>query len=169
MQQIRSLAYASEFAALIGVFSLIVIPIGPVPITLQVLFIAYAGLVLGPKRAMLAVLIYLLAGSAGLPIFAGGKAGLGVLFGPSGGFLFGFLILAFFAGLAKNKSLFNATVLLFLGLALDHALGIASMSITLKKTFIEAFYMDLIFLPGDAIKIALSLFLWQLTRKRLSL
>ncbi len=169
MQQIRSLAYAAEFAALIGIFSLIVIPIGPVPITLQVLFIAYTGLILGPKRAMLSVFIYLLAGLAGLPIFAGGKAGIGVLFGPSGGYLVGFIILTFFAGIAKNKSLLGAAAWLTLGLLADHFLGIGSMALTLKKSFIEAFYMGLVFLPGDVIKIALSLFLWRLTRKRLSL
>ena len=102
MDRIRHLAYAAEFAALIGLASFFVIPIGPVPITLQVLLIAFAGLFLGSRTAVLAVALYLLAGLVGLPIFAGGKAGLGVLLGPSGGYLVGFLFLACIAGLARK-------------------------------------------------------------------
>ena len=74
MDRIRRLAYAAEFAALFGLASFFVIPVGPVPITLQVLLIAFAGLFLGPRTAVLAVILYLLAGAVGLPIFAGGKA-----------------------------------------------------------------------------------------------
>ncbi|MDD7427201.1 MAG: biotin transporter BioY, partial [Sutterella sp.] len=110
MDRIRRLAYAAEFAALFGLASFFVIPVGPVPITLQVLLIAFAGLFLGPRTALSAVILYLLAGAVGLPIFAGGKAGLGVLFGPSGGYLVGFLFLAFIAGLARKTGTLGTLV-----------------------------------------------------------
>jgi biotin transport system substrate-specific component len=66
-------------------------PLAPnVPITLQTLWVYLAGIVLGPLWAGIAFVCYLLAGLIGLPVFAGGNAGLGVLLGPTGGFLVGF-------------------------------------------------------------------------------
>jgi biotin transport system substrate-specific component len=66
-------------------------PLAPnVPITLQTLWVYLAGIVLGPLWAGTAFVLYLLAGLIGLPVFAGGNAGLGVLLGPTGGFLVGF-------------------------------------------------------------------------------
>ena len=81
------LALIAVFAALIAAFSLTpAIPItGGVPITLQTLAVVLAGLVLGPWRGFLATLLYLAVGFAGLPVFAGGAAGLAVLAKPSVG------------------------------------------------------------------------------------
>jgi biotin transport system substrate-specific component len=76
-------------------------PLAPnVPITLQTLWVYLAGVVLGPVWAGVAFTLYLLAGLLGLPVFAGGNAGLGVLLGPTGGFLFGFPLAALLAGTA---------------------------------------------------------------------
>jgi biotin transport system substrate-specific component len=70
-------------------------PLAPnVPITLQTLWVYLAGVVLGPVWAGTAFVLYLLAGVVGLPVFAGGNAGLGVLLGPTGGFLVGFPLAA---------------------------------------------------------------------------
>ena len=168
ISQIKQLTYIAEFAAVIGLSSLLVLPIGPVPVTLQTLLIAYAGLFLGPKGAVMSVLVYLVAGALGVPIFAGGKSGIGVLFGPSAGYLWGFLLIAYFAGLAKGKALFPSFLLLLTGLILDHLLGIAGLMLTLKKTLVESFMIDVLFIPGDLIKICLALILWRATEKRLS-
>ncbi|MFB6102779.1 MAG: biotin transporter BioY [Haloplanus sp.] len=74
-------------------------PLAPnVPITLQTLWVYLAGIVLGPVWAGVAFTLYLLAGLIGLPVFAGGNAGLGVLLGPTGGFLFGFPLAAMTIG-----------------------------------------------------------------------
>lgn len=166
MDRIRRLAYAAEFAALFGLASFFVIPVGPVPITLQVLLIAFAGLFLGPRTAVLAVILYLLAGAVGLPIFAGGKAGLGVLFGPSGGYLVGFLFLAFIAGLARKTGTVGTLVGLVVAVAACHACGIIGMSLTLNKTLVQAFYMDLVFVPADLVKVLLSFLFWRMVRHR---
>ncbi len=168
ISQIKQLTYIAEFAALIGLSSLLVLPLGPVPVTLQTLLIAYAGLFLGPKGAVLSVLVYLLAGALGVPVFAGGKSGIGVLFGPSAGYLWGFLLIAYFAGLAKGKSLIPSFLLLVAGLILDHLFGIVGLMLTLKKAFLEALLIDVVFIPGDFIKICLALFLWRATEIRLS-
>ncbi|WP_248895689.1 biotin transporter BioY [Haloplanus halobius] len=77
----------------------VVHPLAPnVPITLQTLWVYLAGIVLGPLWAGVAFTLYLLAGVVGLPVFAGGNAGLGVLLGPTGGFLIGFPLAAMTIG-----------------------------------------------------------------------
>ena len=74
-------------------------PLAPnVPITLQTLWVYLAGVVLGPLWAGVAFTLYLLAGLIGLPVFAGGNAGLGVILGPTGGFLIGFPLAAMTIG-----------------------------------------------------------------------
>ena len=90
---LHKLVLASLMAALIAVGGYLAIPIGPVPIVLQNLFVLVAALLLGSKWGSAAVAVYLLAGACGLPVFAGGGGGLGHLFGPRGGYLFGFLVL----------------------------------------------------------------------------
>ena len=95
------LALVAVFAALIAAFSLTpAIPIGiGVPITLQTLAVVLAGLVLGPWRGFLATVLYLAVGFAGLPVFAGGAAGIAVLSKPSIGYLLAFPVGAAVAGL----------------------------------------------------------------------
>lgn len=82
---------SSLVAALVAVGSLIALPLGPVPVTLQVLVAAVAVLVLTPAEALLALGLYVALGAIGAPVFAGGNGGPGVLLGPTGGFLWGFL------------------------------------------------------------------------------
>jgi biotin transport system substrate-specific component len=97
-QSVRMMIYGALMAALIAVGAYIVIPIGPVPIVLQNLFVLLAGLLLGSRWAAICVTVYLIAGVCGLPVFSGGGGGLGKLFGPTGGYLVGFLPAAFFVG-----------------------------------------------------------------------
>lgn len=73
-----------------------------VPITLQTMWVFLAGLVLGPLWAGVAFALYLLAGVVGLPVFAGASAGLGVVLGPTGGFLLGFPVAAVVVGLVAH-------------------------------------------------------------------
>jgi len=89
---------AALFAALIAVGGLFALPFwGPVPFTLQVFFVLLAGVVLGPRLGGLAVAMYLLLGLVA-PVYAQGTSGLGVLLGPTGGYLFGFVAAAVLAG-----------------------------------------------------------------------
>ena len=102
---IKKMAFASLFAALIAVGAYIKIPIpfSPVPITLQVFFIFLAGAMLGARWGTLSVIVYLLLGIVGLPVFSGGASGLGVLLGPTGGYLIGFVVAAFLVGTLCEK------------------------------------------------------------------
>ena len=81
------------------------LPFTPVPVTLQTLAVLMAGCILGSGRGALAVLAYLGEGCAGLPVFSGGRAGAAHLFGPTGGFLLGFLAAAYVVGLLAERGM----------------------------------------------------------------
>jgi len=93
----RELTYAGLFTALIAGGAFVSIPIGSVPFTLQVLFVLLAGMLLGPRLAALSVVAYLALGLVA-PVYAGGTSGLGVLLGPTGGYLWGFVLAALVTG-----------------------------------------------------------------------
>jgi len=93
----RELTYAALFTALIAGGAFVALPIGSVPFTLQVLFVLLAGMLLGPRLAALSTLAYLALGLVA-PVYAGGTSGLGVLFGPTGGYLWGFVLAALVTG-----------------------------------------------------------------------
>ena len=84
------------FASLMGAFAFVSFPypFSPAPVTLQVLGVFLAGLLLGPLWGLAAMVLYLLAGAVGAPVFAGGSAGIGVLVGPTGGYLLSYPIAA---------------------------------------------------------------------------
>lgn len=104
---LREWALITLFAALtaIGARVAIPLPFTPVPVTLQVLFPLLAGLLLGSRRGALSQAEYVAAGLAGLPVFAKGGSGLAYLFGPTGGYLLGFIAAAFLVGelVAMNR------------------------------------------------------------------
>lgn len=87
----RSIAYVGLTVAVMAVSAWVSIPIGPVPFTLQMFALSFAILVLKPKECLAAVACYLLIGAIGLPVFSGMRGGLGVLAGPTGGFLWGYV------------------------------------------------------------------------------
>jgi biotin transporter BioY len=86
---IKGMVYASLFGALTAAGAFMIIPLPFVPITGQTFFLNVAAILLGGTLAALSQIIYVLLGIVGIPVFAGGKAGIGVLFGPTGGYLLG--------------------------------------------------------------------------------
>jgi len=165
----KSVANIALFAALIAVLGLIpkIDLLAGVPITAQSLGVMLCGTVLGARKGALAVLLFLALTALGLPLLSGGRGGLGVFASPSVGYLIGFPIAAFSAGLIVER-LTKLTILpaaligAFLGgiLAL-HICGIIGMSMMLDKTLTEAALLDLPFLPGDLIKVALTALVTQ--------
>jgi biotin transport system substrate-specific component len=166
------LGLIAVFAALVAGSALIAaIPVGGlgVPITLQTLAVMLTGLALGPGRAFAAVGLYVLLGLAGLPIFSGGRSGLGVLAGPSAGYILAFPLAAAAVGWLTAVVLRRTTgrairlraVLLFAAamvssIILVHSLGVLGMMVNAKLDFAKAFLADLAFYPGDVIKNALA-------------
>ncbi len=162
---IKSMVYASIFSALMCVGAYIHIPIGPVPIVLNNFFVLLAGLLLGPLWGFLSVLIYLLIGAVGFPVFAGGKSGLAHFAGPTGGYLVGFAIAAFVVGLISysnyymSRRLVKDVVAVVLGSIVIYALGLLWLKWVTKVSFAKAFSIGCLpFLPGDAVKAIAAVF-----------
>jgi biotin transport system substrate-specific component len=107
------IALTALFAALTAAGAFIAFPVGPVPIVLQNLFALLSGLVLGPLMGGAAVGLYLLAGILNLPVFAGGGGGIVRFAGPTGGYLIGYLLAAFTAGLIAGRPKANASAKAF--------------------------------------------------------
>lgn len=98
----KTVLYTALFAALITVGGWISLPVFAIPFTLQSLFVLLAAAVLH-KKAVYPVLLYVAAGLLGLPVFHNGLSGIGVLLGPTGGYLLGFILAAYAAGLLFSK------------------------------------------------------------------
>jgi biotin transport system substrate-specific component len=152
------LVFASLMAALIAVGAYLSIPIGPVPIVLQNLFVLLAGLLLGSRWGVAAVAVYLVAGICGLPVFAGGSGGLGRLLGPTGGYLIGFLGAVYLVGIvaerAKGKvvpellGMIGGTLVIYL-------CGVPWLKVVTGMSLNKALAVGMIpFLIGDGLKIA---------------
>jgi biotin transport system substrate-specific component len=86
---------AALVTALIAASAWVTLPLGAVPVTLQMFFVVLAALLLSPGWAAASMAAYLVLGAVGLPVFAGGQGGLGIVVGPTGGYLIGFVIAAF--------------------------------------------------------------------------
>ena len=91
-ERTRNVAFVGLTIALMAVSAWVVVPLGPVPFTLQMFAITFALVVLPPKAAVAAIVGYLLLGAVGVPVFSGMRGGIGVLAGPTGGFLWGYLL-----------------------------------------------------------------------------
>ena len=157
----RGFVYAALFGALTAAGAFIVIPLPPVPMTAQTFFLNVAALLLGGTLGAASQLIYVMLGVVGMPVFAGGKAGLGVLFGPTGGYLLGFIIAAFVVG-TVNKIKKNAGTLwnifsMTIGMLIIYTLGSLQLALVAKMSFTKALTVGVLpFLPGDVIKILLA-------------
>lgn len=160
---------AAFMAALTAVGAYIIIPIGPVPITLQTFFVLLSGRLLGKKYGVLAQITYLLLGTFGLPIFSGGQGGLGVIAGPTGGFLISFVaaawIAAHYSGNHKKDFLILSAAVLS-----NYLIGSLYFTFVTGTGIIAALNMTVIpFIPGDLAKIFLVLILAPIIEKRLKL
>ncbi|MDI6022875.1 biotin transporter BioY [Leucobacter sp. UT-8R-CII-1-4] len=159
------LALIAGFAALIAAASVIAIPIGAAPITLQTFAVLLAGAALGAGRGFLSVLLYLALGAIGLPVFAGGAAGLAPFAGPTIGYLVGMPLAAWFTGflvarLPRRGAMLD-TVLIFVAAFVSNALfvyslGVLGLAWRADMTIGAAFIFNLSFVPLDAAKIALA-------------
>lgn len=158
--QLQMTVYSSLMAALIAVGAFIAVPVGPVPIVLQNLFVMLAGLLLGMRWGLASVGLYLLAGICGLPVFSGGGAGLGHIFGPTGGYLLGYLPAVLIIGLVSEKvnSMLPKLLALIIGAAFVYLFGVSWLKIVTGMSPGKAMAVGMLpFLVGDAIKIVAAL------------
>ena len=134
---VRDMAYIALFAAVMAVCSWISVPLGDVPFTLQTFGVFAAVALLGGKRGTLAVLVYLLLGAVGLPVFSHFTGGPGALFGLTGGYILGFLLTALVMWAAEalwGRSLPVLAASMVLGLVACYAVGTAWYMVLYART-----------------------------------
>jgi biotin transport system substrate-specific component len=153
--------FASLMAGLTVAGAYLAIPIGPVPIVLQNLFVMLAGLLLGAGWGTASVLLYLLLGAVGLPVFAGGAGGMAHFFGPTGGYLLGYIPAVAVIGALSHfkKPAFTTDLLaLVVGALVVYLCGVAWLKAVTGMGPASAIKAGMLpFLPGDALKIAVAL------------
>jgi biotin transport system substrate-specific component len=158
---LQKMVLAALMAALTTAGAYMAIPIGPVPIVLQNLFVLLSGLLLGSRWGAASIGVYLLAGFLGLPVFAGGTSGLAKLMGPTGGYLVGYLAAAYLVGLVAERSggrLWINLLGLVAGSLLIYLCGVTWLKAVLDISLSKALAMGMWpFLPGDAAKIVAAL------------
>ena len=149
----------------------IAIPISPVPITLGLFAILLSSILLGPRYGTISCLLYLLLGFVGLPVFSGFSGGAGVLLGPTGGYLCGYVFIPLLSGLfpARYRKQPRLYLLQFLpGLLLCYISGTFWLGYHLNIPFLSALAIGVLpYLPADLIKTAAALVLGRLLCKRL--
>ncbi|MBQ3329922.1 MAG: biotin transporter BioY [Ruminococcus sp.] len=160
---VKDMAYTAMFAALIAVCSIISIPIGTVPVTLQTFGVCLCAAMLGWKRGTLGVFIYILIGAVGLPVFAGMKGGVGVLAGPTGGYIVGFLPAALIIGIAAQRFQRKAlplTLSMILGILACYLVGTVWFMLVTGTPVGESLMLCVVpFLLPDAVKLAAAVIL----------
>ena len=166
------MAVTAVMAAVLCVLGPLTVPIGAVPISLANFVICLSAWLLGPKFGTLSVAIYLVLGLVGIPVFSGYGAGLAKVAGPTGGYLVGYLLLAFIGGLFIEKSKGQpviSAVGLILGDAACYVLGTAWFVFQMKCELGHALAVCVYpFLLLDLAKIVVSCVVGALLRKRLA-
>ncbi len=170
---VRDLVYIALGAVMITIGSWITVP-SVVPFTLQTLFVFLTVLLLGGKRGCVSVVIYILLGAAGVPVFSGFRGGIGHLLGLTGGYIVGFVLSALFMwlmeGFTKGKRWRKALVMV-LALLILYAFGTGWFYVVYQKTTGPVGLMSVLgwcvfpFIIPDLIKIAIALFLNETLRK----
>ena len=149
----------------------IVIPVSPVPISLTNFAIYLSVYILGPRLGLISYLIYMLIGLIGLPVFSGFSSGPGKLFGPTGGYLIGFIFMAYISGYVIEKwpsKKLPAFFGLLGGTAVCYFFGTVWLSWQANLGFASALAAGVLpFIPGDLIKILLAVILGPQLRSRL--
>jgi biotin transport system substrate-specific component len=170
------LILAAIFAAVIAVCSQIVIPLAPVPINLATLAVFLTAGFLGVKYGTISTIVYVLLGVIGVPVFAGFKGGAGVIVGPTGGYIIGYIVCAAVSALllgilCRDEAYTYPKIILSLaaGLFFCYLLGTIWFYIisgwTIGKILMACV---VVFLPGDALKIAVASILIKKVRPQVA-
>lgn len=161
----KDIILCALFAALTGVLSQISIPLPftPVPINLATIGPFLAGGLLGAGRGAVSQAVYAILGIVGIPVFAGFTSGLGILVGPTGGYILGYVAAAMIVGLIlgkKSDKIYKFIIAMVLGLAACYGLGTMWFMFVTGNGVSESLLLCVVpFLPGDVIKIMLSSYL----------
>ena len=168
VQDICSIAIMTAITVVMEQIS-IPMPMG-VPMTMQTFAITLAGVILGSKKGGLSILVYVLLGAIGVPVFAGFSGGVQNLIGPTGGFIISFPIMAYVIGLGvehrKKKGMF--VLMLILGTVLNYVIGVAMFCIIMNSSVMTGITACVLpFIPTAIIKAVVAALLGLQIRSRL--
>ena len=164
-QRVATLALPAVFAALIaaGAFMIVPMPGVPVPLVLQNMLAVLAGLLLGPWKGCLSVLLFLMLGALGFPVFSGGHGGLAWLAGPTGGYLAAYPVAAFVGGFiskgpgTRPRTALRTSLATVLAFTIILCLGAARLMSYKSISWIAALGVGILpFILGDSVKAVLA-------------
>lgn len=169
----KNITKMALIAALLCVSAYITIPIGTIPLTLQTMIVNLAAFLLSPVEAFFTILVYILLGLIGLPVFSGGAGGAAKLFGPTGGYIFAFLLAAPAMSMAKahfaraadkifknsapktSRTIAYAVTAVIVGMVIIYLIGTVYMKFMLGKTLAQTLAAAVLpFIPLDLVKCA---------------
>lgn len=168
---VRQLTVIGLMTAVTCILAPLSLPIGPVPISLTNLAIYFSLYILGMKKGTISYLVYLLIGFIGVPVFSGFTSGPEKLFGPTGGYLIGFLPMALIAGFLIDR-FFSSKTICFLGMVTGtivcYSFGTVWLAYQAHLDWKSALFAGVIpFIPGDIIKILFAMLAGPQIRKQL--
>ena len=168
----RSIARCGVCVALLTVSAWVTVPLGPVPFTLQTFALALLPQIMGTREATLTVIVYLLLGAMGVPVFSGFQGGIGVLMGPTGGYLLGFAAAMPVAGAISHASMMPRRASGALAgvalLAVSYALGTFQLMNVYGIDALAALAVAVVpFVVPDVVKVVLSVGVAERLRRAL--
>lgn len=156
---VREMALIALMAAVTCILGPLSVPIGVVPISLTNFAIYLAIYVLGCRRGTISYIVYLLLGLVGLPVFSGFSSGVGKLFGPTGGYLIGFIFMALICGFAIDRfeaKLIPSMIGMILGTIVCYLFGTGWLAYQAGMTFYQALAAGVLpFIVGDLVKMVI--------------
>ena len=163
--KVRDITAIGLMVALLCISSYIAFPLPftPIMLTSQTIIINLIAITMNTKNGVLSIIVFYFIGSIGLPVFSGGKSGVGTLVGPSGGYFLGFLLTVLVISLIKGKNLnLKKSILLtvFVGMTIIYACGVTWMGYYNGLSFMENLKVSILpFVIGDFIKCVLASFI----------
>ncbi|KUF35637.1 MULTISPECIES: biotin transporter BioY [Lysinibacillus] len=158
-------------AAIIAVLAQVTIPLPLIPITGQTLAVGIVVTILGTRLGTISVLLYILLGAVGLPVFSGMSGGLGILVGPTGGYIVGFLVTAIIMGLYLDQfgiTFVHAIIANIIGMIITLAFGTVWLKIVAEYTWTAAFMGGVApFIVVGIVKAVLAAWIGVIVRRRL--
>lgn len=166
--KIGNITVSAMFTAIIAVFSQfsVMTPLG-VPVTFQIFAVALCGYLLELKSSILVVVVYIIIGAVGLPVFSGFGGGLNVILGLTGGYIIGFIFLAAFCSLSvKQKNMYLKSVVSIAGVWICHFFGVCwLLSVSGNKLSLPLILTEVFFVVKDIILLSLAYLTYKTVKK----
>ncbi|NLC79276.1 MAG: biotin transporter BioY [Ruminococcaceae bacterium] len=168
--RVYKLAVCALMCAMICVLSVLAFPVFAIPITFSVFAVLLVGALLTPKYALFCTLGYILLGAVGLPVFSGFNGGLGVLFGPTGGYIMAYPFMALAVSITvklfKKRSVLSLTVGMLAALVFCYLFGTVWFSHFKEMSFVNSLLVCVVpYVVFDLIKLALAVLAVMRTMK----